>query len=354
MLGEYRINGFLGRGGLGAVYEATHLISQRKEALKVLLSEQTDSPEMAERFHREIQLLASLNHPNIAGLHNAFRFEDQLVMVMELVEGEDLRASSRRAPIPLPTLLGYAAQALDGLEYAHSRGVVHRDIKPANIMVSRNGPVKLLDFGIAIAGQFTDLTLAGSLIGSPAHMSPEQIQGEKATPQSDIYSLGVSIYELIAGQSPLGGATTYELLIAHMQQVPRPLHALRSDIPMPLSNAISKALEKKPADRFAMAADFRAALGLVHLPGLAQTETMRPLASWQRISTDELRQPMPPSGPPESLVRHLASFIGPIAKVVIAKLAKQTTDLDQLYTLASKEIDAEPERQRFLRTRPRS
>ena len=352
-LGEYRIDGFLGRGGLGAVYVATHLISQRKEALKVLLSEQTGTPEMIERFRREIQLLASLNHPNIAGLHNAFRFEDQLVMVMELVEGEDLRARSRRTPIPLPTLLDYAAQALAGLEYAHKHDVVHRDIKPANIMVSANGPVKLLDFGIAIAGQFTDLTVAGSLIGSPTHMSPEQVRGEKATPQSDIYSLGVTIYELIAGQPPLSGGTTYEMLIAHMQQVPRPLHEVRCDIPAALSNAIAKALEKKPADRFATASEFRAALGLEQLPDLTETATTLSSASWQRISTNELRQPLATPGP-EALVRHLASFIGPIAKVLVAKLSKQTSDLDQLYALAAKEIDSDRERERFLRTRPRA
>ena len=126
-VGEYEIARVLGRGGLGAVYQATHTISRRPEALKIMLAEQTSTPEMAERFRREIQMLATLNHPNIAGLHNAFYFEDQMVMVMELVEGEDLRSRSRRMRMPLPQLIDYTAQVLLALEYAHSRGVVHRD-----------------------------------------------------------------------------------------------------------------------------------------------------------------------------------------------------------------------------------
>ena len=227
VVGEYKIERVLGRGGLGAVYEAKHLISQRAEAMKVMLPEQTGTPDMKERFRREIQLLASLNHPNIAGLHNAFFFEDQLIMIMELVEGEDLRTRSRSTRIPLPTLINYALQVLAALDYAHARGVVHRDIKPANIMVSPAGLVKVLDFGIAISEGSVELTKAGSLIGSPLHMSPEQIRGEKATQQSDIYSLGVTMYELIAGRPPLTGNTTYELMMAHLNRTPTPLADLR-------------------------------------------------------------------------------------------------------------------------------
>ena len=223
VVGEYKIERVLGRGGLGAVYQAVHLISQRAEAMKVMLPEQTGTPDMKERFRREIQLLASLNHPNIAGLHNAFYFEDQLIMIMELVEGEDLRTRSRNARIPLPELMNFAMQVLAALDYAHARGVVHRDIKPANIMVSPAGLVKVLDFGIAISEGSVELTKAGSLIGSPLHMSPEQIRGEKATQQSDIYSLGVTLYELIAGRPPLNGGTTYELMMAHLNRTPTPL-----------------------------------------------------------------------------------------------------------------------------------
>jgi serine/threonine protein kinase len=354
VVGEYKIVRSLGRGGLGAVYEATHLISQRAEAIKVMLPEKTGAQDMAERFRREIQLLASLNHPNIARLHNAFYFEDQLIMVMELVEGEDLRTRSQKSRIPLPVLMDFALQVLAALDYAHARGVVHRDIKPANIMVSPAGLVKVLDFGIAISQGSVDLTMAGSLIGSPLHMSPEQIRGEKATRQSDIYSLGVTLYELIAGRPPLNGTTTYELMMAHLNVTPTPLTQLRPDIPARLSDVISKALEKEPANRFATAAEFLDALRSQNTPDLAQTTTVISVGRTQGITTDKANQP--PTGslapPMQQLVRHLASFIGPIAKVVVVRLAKQYTDLDRLYLEASKQIDDEAERKKFLRTRP--
>ncbi len=354
VVGEYEIVRVLGRGGLGAVYEAVHQISRRAEAMKVMLPEQTGTPDMKERFRREIQLLASLNHPNIAGLHNAFYFEDQLVMVMELVEGEDLRSRSRRSRIALPVLMDFATQVLGALDYAHARGVVHRDIKPANIMVSFAGLVKVLDFGIAIAPGSVDLTMAGSLIGSPLHMSPEQVRGEKATRQSDIYSFGVTLYELIAGQPPMNGATTYDIMMAHLNRTPVPLAQLRPDIPGPISDAISRALEKDPANRFATAAEFLGALrSQSTLEPLAATAVSPPGPS-QQVSTGGVKQPSTGSfAPPvQQLVRHLALFIGPIAKVVVARLANQYTDLDQLYAEASKQIENDADRKKFLRTRP--
>lgn len=356
VVGEYEIVRVLGRGGLGAVYEARHLISQRAEAMKVMLPEKTGTQEMKERFRREIQLLASLNHPNIARLHNALYFEDQLIMVMELVEGEDLRSRSRNARIAMPVLMDFAFQVLTALDYAHARGVVHRDIKPANIMVSPAGLVKVLDFGIAISQASEDLTLAGSLIGSPLHMSPEQVRGEKATQQSDIYSLGVTLYELIAGRPPVTGATTYALMMAHLNITPTPLAQLRPDIPARLSDVISRALEKEPANRFATATEFLDALRSQSMPDLAGTTTILPASHLQGVTTDKTNQPSSGSlaQPIGALVRHLASFIGPIAKVVVVRLAKQYTDLDTLYLEASKQIDSDADRKKFLSTRPQA
>jgi serine/threonine protein kinase len=356
VVGEYKIVRVLGRGGLGAVYEAMHLISQRAEAMKVMLPEQTGTPDMKERFRREIQLLASLNHPNIASLHNAFYLGDQLIMVMELVEGEDLRTRSRNSRIPMPMLMDFAMQVLTALDYAHARGVVHRDIKPANIMVSPAGLVKVLDFGIAISQGSVELTMAGSLIGSPMHMSPEQIRGEKATQQSDIYSLGVTLYELIAGRPPVNGGTTYELMMAHLNQTPTPLAELRPDIPARLSDIISRSLEKEPARRFATAADFLDALRSQSMPDLSRTTTLSPARHAQEVTTDRVNQPAtgPLAPPVDQLVRHLATFIGPIAKVVVSRLAKQYTDLDRLYLEASKQIEKEADRKKFLATRPRA
>ncbi len=351
IVGEYKIVRPLGRGGLGAVYEATHLISQRAEALKVLLAEQTGAPGMEDRFRREIQLLASLSHPNISGLHNAFHHQGQLIMVMELVEGEDLRTLSRRTRLPLPHLMNYTDQVLAGLEYAHTRGVVHRDIKPANIMVTPSGLVKLLDFGIAITDRSLDLTVAGALIGSPSHISPEQIRGEKATPQSDIYSLGVTLYEVIAGQPPIRGDSTYDLLNAHMNMIPAPLHAVRADVPPALSEAIATALEKDPGKRFSGATEFGTALRACLMCDGSDITTSQPM---QRPSTNELQRPTVMMGPSiEALTRHLATFVGPIAKVVAGRISKQAVSLDEMYAKAAKQIDNEDDRQKFLRTRPR-
>ena len=334
--------------------------------MKVMLPEQTGTPEMIERFRREIRMLASLNHPNIAALHNAFYFENQLIMIMELIEGEDLRSISSRSLLPIPLLLEAASQVLAALEYAHARGVIHRDIKPANIMVTPQGVVKILDFGIAIAERSAELTAAGSLIGSPTHMPPEQIRGGKATPQSDIYALGVTLYELIAGRLPFSGSNTYELMMAHLHQVPAPLNALRADTPPYLAAAVAKALEKDPARRFATAADFLATLHPhdtpaptsptypVAAPPLDPTAILPTPASIQKPPTGDLARPITASSslPLEPIIHHLATFIGPIAKTVVNRLAKQHTDLDRLYTEAARQIDSEPDRQRFLRTRP--
>jgi serine/threonine-protein kinase len=184
-------------------------------------------------------------------------------------------------------------------------------------------------------------------------MSPEQVRGEKATVQSDIYSLGITLYELIAGQLPFKWATSYELLMAHLHQVPRALCEVRRDIPVALSDAIAKAVEKDPAKRFASAAEFRAALGAYKPQDMAMLTTLAPGMSTPRPSDAAHPSRAVVGEAPPSLVRHLATFIGPIAKVVATRLARQTSDVDQMYALASKEIESEPERQRFLKTRPR-
>ena len=359
IIGEYTVESVLGQGGLGTVYRVKHNISQRLEAMKVLHPERTETPDLAERFRREIQMLASLNHPNIARLHTAFYFDDQLVMMMELVEGEDLRTLSRRTSIGIPQLLGYFLQALRALEYAHARGVVHRDIKPANTMVSPGGLMKLLDFGLAYNDTSTDLTMAGAVVGSPLYMSPEQVRGEKATSQSDLYSFGVTLYELIAGSPPIQGKNSYELMMGHLHTQPRPLRELRPDIPRYISDALVRAMEKDPARRFATATDLLNALTPADNPstGISDelTATMAPVSGPHRAGSDPTNR-TPSSAVPqplEPLVKHLAAFIGPIAKITVIRLSKKTTNIDQLYQEAAKEIESPTERQKFLRTRPR-
>jgi serine/threonine protein kinase len=370
-IGDYEIIGKLGAGGLGMVYEVRHLISGRAEAMKVLLPSQMGTEAMVERFRREVQLLATLNHPNIANLHNAFYFQDQLVMVMELVHGETLRDRSHRIAMPLAAVLNYASQILSALSFAHQAGVIHRDIKPSNIMITDQDVVKLLDFGIAITDRSVGLTTPGFLLGSLNYMSPEQLNGEKATARSDIYSLAVTLYEVLTGRLPFTGATIYEIMHAHLQRTPVTPTEVNPVIPPAVSQAVMRSLAKDPLERFATASAFHAALqglsspqeqtisqrSVTATPKEAPTAT-RPSPLWARSAPSPdvhktLSSPGTASLPLEELTKQLAVFIGPVAKFVVKKLAGQYNDLDQLYTQAAKQIPSETDREKFLRSRRR-
>ncbi|HUH62812.1 MAG TPA: serine/threonine-protein kinase [Terracidiphilus sp.] len=371
-IGDYEIVSRLGAGGLGVVYEVTHTISRRREAMKILLPDQSAAPEMVERFHREVQTLAALNHVNIAALHTAFYHENQLAMVMELIHGETLRDKQQRSAIPLNGALEYVAQTLRALAYAHRLGVVHRDIKPSNIMITADGIVKLLDFGIALKGHSTGLTRAGYLLGSLNYMSPEQVNGGKATARSDIYSVGVMLYELLTGKLPITGATTYEIMLGHMNQIPAPPHEVAPEIPTELSSAVMRALEKDPERRFPTADEF---LYSLQVPPGALDQTMAPSPSIRTRATalttpiaaaEPASSPLPSGEPKQSsgsgfeslpledLRRKLAIYIGPVAKFVVKKLAAQHSDIDVLYREAAKQIPSDADRAAFLKSKGRS
>lgn len=367
-VGDYEVVSILGAGGLGQVYEVRHTISQRSEAMKVLLPGQIATPELAERFRREIQLLGALNHPHIAALHNAFYADSQLIMIMELVSGETLRARSGRMRMPIPEVIGYAKQILSALEYAHSRGVVHRDIKPSNIMITAENQIKLVDFGIAIGEHSAELTAPGFMLGSVNYMSPEQIAGDKATARSDIYSVGVTLYEILTGWLPVKGSTNLEIMRSHLNDRPTaPIH-LNQGLPLELSNILLKALEKSPEDRFPTAHSFLTALDLVpaaairgafsvettalHTPsGVPITAAPEPQRANANPSQDQKSVSQVVQFPIDDISRKLAVYIGPIASVVVRKLAPKCTDLNQLYQEAATHISSEKDRQKFLQSK---
>ncbi len=358
-IGEYEVVGKLGAGGLGVVYEVRHLISRRAEAMKVLLPDQMGTPEMAERFRREVQLLATLNHVNIAALHNAFYYDSQLVMVMELIHGETLRNRSMRVATPLAKAMSYAHQILSALAVAHRAGIVHRDIKPSNVMVTEQDVIKLLDFGIAISGGSADLTNPGFLVGSLNYMSPEQVSGGKATARSDIYSVGVTLYELMTGELPITGATNYEIMTGHLQRVPVPPIELNAVVPRAVSDAIMRALAKDPQERFATAEAFALALEsptagrVAPLPDALTSpvvHTTRPITASGILQKPPSSRSLQPLSLDE-LTRRLAEHIGPVAKFIVKKLAAECTDLDQLYSKAAQQIPSEAGRQKFLQSR---
>ncbi|MGC2637781.1 MAG: serine/threonine-protein kinase [Acidobacteriaceae bacterium] len=359
-VGDYEIVARLGAGGLGAVYEVRHKISQRREAMKVLLPDQAGTAEMAERFRREVQTLATLNHPNIAALHNAFYHDNQLIMVMELIQGETLRDLRMRTAVGLKQALDIAAKVLRALVYAHGLGVVHRDIKPSNIMITQAGEVKLLDFGIAIGGGPGELTRAGYVLGSLSYMSPEQVSGARATARSDLYSLGVTLYEFLTGQLPITGQSDYEVMRGHMEKVPTAPHQISPAIPVPLSAAIMRALAKDPADRFSTAGEFLEAIEAVVglLPDAQAVSASLNLPAPARPSrSSEWLQANPPSGsglqslPLDEISRKLAVYIGPVAKIIIKRLGEKFQDPDTLYREAAKQISSDADRAAFLRSR---
>lgn len=355
-IGDYEVLAPLGAGGMGSVYKVRHVISQRVEALKIILPSAVGTPETAERFLREIRLQASLEHPHIAALHNAFRIHDDLVMVMEFVEGTSLRDKLRSPGITLGQALEYAAQVLAALEYAHAHGVIHRDIKPSNVMVASHGVVKLLDFGLAaslnpgIADQELTITQPGTLLGSPHYISPEQARGERADVRSDLYSTGAMLYEMVTGQPPFGGAgasSAYAVIAAHLRETPRPPAELNPRVSPGLDRVILKALAKNPADRFASAAQFRAALQSVDADAMRANDTVTVAAAPADTSSHNAEDL-------ERVSKELATFIGPIAQILVRRTAPASRSLSELYQKLAQEISSAGKREQFLAGMPRA
>jgi len=278
-IGDYEILSILGVGGMGKVYKVRNVISDRVEAMKILLPDLSSNQGLADRFLREIRLLAALNHPNIAALRTALTHENQLVMVMEFVEGETLANRLARAPLSTAEAVNYGDQVLSALSYAHKQNIIHRDIKPANMMLTPEGVVKLMDFGIARSSTDGSLTSTGTTLGSLNYMPPEQVRGEAADARSDIYSFGVSLYEMLTGKLPFRGDSQYSLMTAHLNQEPPAPITLRSDLPPELNEIILMSIAKDPVNRFQSADAFRAALKSVPvsaLPAAGTTVTPTP------------------------------------------------------------------------------
>ncbi len=358
-VGDYEIAGTLGYGGMGEVYRVRHTISDRAEAMKLLRAGPASAPqaqEMMDRFVREIRLLATLQHPNIATLHTAFRHEEELVMIMECVEGEDL---ARRLPagLTLEQSLRYTRQVLEALRYAHGRGIIHRDIKPSNIMITPQGEVKLLDFGLALGGALGGLeqrlTTTGALVGSMHYIAPEHISGEPHDARSDIYAVGVTLYEMITGRLPFEGTTHLQVIAAHLQHAPVPPNQINANIPAALSATVMRALAKNPRERWQTAEAFLAALDENALRSTPAGDVSQVRVA-QSVQTGgaAVSSPQPTSAHrPESLseiTRRLAEHVGPIAGVLVRRASSSTTNLRQMCDALAEEIASPAGRQKFL------
>ncbi|MDB4880877.1 MAG: putative serine/threonine protein kinase [Gemmatimonadetes bacterium] len=261
---QYLVDAEIGRGGMAVVYRATDTRLHRRVAIKVLPPELAFNADVRERFLREAQTSAHLAHQNIVPIYTVDEREGLVYFVMGLVEGESLaQRLAREGRLPAPQAQAILMAVADALAYAHARGVVHRDVKPDNIMLDHaTGRPMVTDFGIArAAAGDSRLTLTGVAIGTPAYMSPEQAIGERELDgRSDIYSLGVIGYQMLAGETPFKASNTPAMLVKHVSEAPRPLLGLRPDAPHALVNAISRALAKKPDDRWPDAGALRDAL----------------------------------------------------------------------------------------------
>jgi serine/threonine protein kinase len=273
-IGDYEVLSILGAGGMGKVYKVRNVISERVEAMKILLPDLTSNQSLADRFLREIRLLATLHHPNIAALRTALTYENQLVMIIEYVDGETLANRVARAPMSTAEVVNYADQCLGALSYAHKQNIIHRDIKPANMMITPDGVVKLMDFGIARSNKDVgSLTSTGTTLGSLNYMPPEQVRGENADARSDIYSFGASLYEMLTGKLPFDTDSQYALMTAQLNTDPPPPITLRGDLPPALNQIIMMCMAKDPDRRFQSADALRAALKTVPVTALPAART---------------------------------------------------------------------------------
>lgn len=312
IINQYEITHLLGEGGGGRVHVAIDTLLQREVAIKSLRPELLGDAQFTERFITEAKNLAALNHPNITTLYALQRNGDHLLMVMELVRGRTLESiiEERGGALPVREALAIVAQAADGLAFAHDAGVVHRDIKPSNLMVSVNGRVKLMDFGIARASGADRLTRAGSIIGTPMYMSPEQCKGAPGDQRSDLYSLAIVLYELLSGAPPFAGATDYELIEAQIKTMPPSLIPRVQGVSAALESAIFKALAKKPEQRFENIRQFSDAIGGFGLLSEATSIVAAYESGTSDIATRELETGGSITGRISTVAQSRASAVG--------------------------------------------
>jgi serine/threonine protein kinase/Tol biopolymer transport system component len=252
-VGAYNIVSEIGRGGMGVVYEAVDTRLDRTVALKFLYPYLLSNKEIKARFKREAQAAASLNHPNICPVYEIGESDDKVYISMAHVEGKNLEQCVDAGPLKLEQALDIATQTARGLQAAHAKGIVHRDIKPSNIMLGDDGQVTVMDFGLAQLSNRSTLTRGGAVLGTPAYMSPEQARGQPTDPRTDIWSLGVVLYEMLAGHRPFRGEYEQAILYEVVNEDPEPLTAVRSGIPIDVERLVEKALAKRADERYASA-----------------------------------------------------------------------------------------------------
>lgn len=369
-LGKYKITEVIGRGAMGTVYKGFDPHICRTVAIKTIRKDVLESGEvegLMARFKNEAQAAGRLSHPGIIAVYDYGEEESLAYIVMEYVQGSGLDEYFKRGTrFAAQDLVSLMAQLLDALEYAHDQGVIHRDIKPSNLMVMLNGRVKVADFGIARIDT-SNLTQVGIIMGTPGYMAPEQYLDHGVDRRADIYSAGVIFYQLLSGRKPFIGS---------------PAELMRQDTPSPPSvvdparglsqfdSIVARALARNPEDRFATAGEFREAILSTYRapvsPSLAEETIIR--------EAEQPQSPKEPTGPSQSAVavgtqsttgyppewdiavlkqveEHLVRIVGPVARVMVKKAARKTTDIDALYQLLAEGLSTMPDRTTFMASR---
>jgi len=290
--GRYRIQRKLGAGGMADVYLAEDQELGRRVAIKILNGRHANDDQFIERFRREAKNAAALNHPNIVSIYDRGNAEDTYYIAMEYLDGKTLKELIvGRGKAPVNVAIEYARQILSALRFAHRHGIVHRDIKPHNVLVDSEGRVKVTDFGIARAGT-SQMTETGSIVGTAQYLSPEQARGGEVDQRSDLYSLGVVLYELLTGKTPFEGDTPVEIAMKHLSNAPKPPSKLRPDIPEELDMVVLRALAKDPDDRYQSADEMEA--------DLERVARGAPVAAATVDSATQVLQRVPPPTPSAS------------------------------------------------------
>jgi serine/threonine protein kinase len=263
-VGGYRLVERIGQGAMGVVYRGLGPQDAVPVAVKVLPAELAADPELVERFRREAEAAARTPHPNITRVLGFGNEGQQLFMVMEMLDGADLKTLIEEGRTGgLAERLSVMAQVAAGVAYIHAYGLVHRDLKPANVHVMRDGCAKIMDFGLVRLSD-SDMTRAGTAMGSPAYMAPEIVRGETASARSDVFSLGSCFYELLAGRRAFPGKGLTQVLMAVMSSEPEPLATAAPDVPAPVARIVERALRKDPGYRYQSAGELHAALEVAH------------------------------------------------------------------------------------------
>jgi eukaryotic-like serine/threonine-protein kinase len=304
--GRYRIVRKLGTGGMANVYLAEDEVLGRRVAIKILDDRHAGDDQFVERFRREAKNAASLSHPNIVSIYDRGEAEGTYYIAMEYLDGRSLKELIvARGPAPVNVAIDYARQILAALRFAHRHGIVHRDIKPHNVLVDAEGRLKVTDFGIARAGT-SQMTEAGSIIGTAQYLSPEQAKGAPVDQTSDLYSVGVVLYELLTGVVPFSGDTPVEIAMKHLSSAPEPPSEKRAEIPRDLDLVVLRALAKDPADRYQSAEEMdvdltRVARGAAVSPETEEAATAiiarPPSTAVTAITPPRTREPVPYAPP---------------------------------------------------------